>query len=373
LATRGRRTARGLRALLAALAVVGAARDGRADDARAVARAHYARGLALGSQNGYEGALEEFNAAYAISPQFEVLYNIGQTHVALGHIAEAIETLSRYLQDGGDRVSPLRRAQVVAQIALLRTRLPSSEVHAAEAAAEEPDASVSPRAGTLTVRCPEPGLKIMLDGKRVDPAESARGVAVPAGSHHLALSSPGRRTSEQGIEVPAGAAAIVICQNLLPARTLDRPSLTLEGPPVFSDRPAIALAPASATLPLVRASTVGYVLGGAGVALGTAALGVYLWNRGQYHDAQSESAYLAKNSGAPDFYDRAVQYDEHVDAIHQVSVLTAGLAVASAGLIAGGFYLLWRSHRHVAKTGHLDEQRSWAALSSGGVSWMGQW
>ena len=89
-------------ALFAALLAVATARSGRADDPRGEARAHYARGLELAGQNGYEGALREFNAAYAISPQFAVLFNIGQAHIALGHTIEAIAALTRYLTDGGD-------------------------------------------------------------------------------------------------------------------------------------------------------------------------------------------------------------------------------------------------------------------------------
>ena len=81
---------RGLRsaALLAALLALGSVRIGYADDPRGEARAHYAKGLELASQNGYEGALREFNTAYAISPQFAVLFNIGQAHIALGHTVE---------------------------------------------------------------------------------------------------------------------------------------------------------------------------------------------------------------------------------------------------------------------------------------------
>src|SRR5262249_33525822 len=121
---------------LAALLVLAAAGVARADDPRVEARAHYAQGLALGAPNGYQGALREFEEAYALSPQYAVLYNIGQAHVALGHTAEAIDVLGRYLRDGGDRIAPARRTQVVRQIAELRTRLnpePTSEAEAARA------------------------------------------------------------------------------------------------------------------------------------------------------------------------------------------------------------------------------------------------
>ena len=182
-------SAEGLRsaALLAALLALGTARIGHADDPRGEARAHYAKGLELAGQNGYEGALREFNAAYAISPQFAVLFNIGQAHIALGHTVEAIEALTRYLRDGGDRISPTRRAQVQRQIEGLRSTLPNPEVtseaeaarataaaagaaagEAIEAASEGSRAASFTRPGTLTIRCPEPGLKLLLDGKRID-------------------------------------------------------------------------------------------------------------------------------------------------------------------------------------------------------------
>ena len=200
---------------LAALLVLGSARIGHADDPRGEARAHYAKGLELAGQNGYQGALREFNAAYAISPQFAVLFNIGQAHIALGQTAEAIEALTRYLRDGGDRIAPARRAQVQRQIAGLRSTLPNpelpSEAEAARAtaaaagvaageaieSASEGSRAAQARQGTLTVHCPEPGLKLMLDGKRIDPAASSRGVALPGGVHHLVLSAPGRRSTDE--------------------------------------------------------------------------------------------------------------------------------------------------------------------------------
>src|SRR5215471_518621 len=89
------------------------------DNPREAAREHYEQGLKLAGQNGYEAALDEFNRAYAISPQFAVLYNIAQCQVALGHPAEAIEALTKYLREGGDHVPPDRRALVESQIARL--------------------------------------------------------------------------------------------------------------------------------------------------------------------------------------------------------------------------------------------------------------
>ena len=376
-------------AILIAFPLLAVAGTGRADDPRGDARAHYARGLELGAQNGYEGALREFNQAYAISPQFAVLYNIGQAHVALGHPAQAVEALSRYLHDGADRIPPARRAQVQVQIAVLRSRLPNPdlppEAEAARAAGAAAGAAVGEaveatteaarllvaRPGTLAIRCAEPGLKLTLDGQRVDAAASAAGIPVSPGLHRLALSGSGRRAAAQSFEVPAGVATIVICENLIPPLATERQRLSLDGPPVDSAAAATG-GPADAAPPTVHRSTVGYVFGGLGVALGGTAIGVYLWSRGQAQDAQAEKAKLpAPNSAS--FHDAAVLYDEHVDAISRDRTLTIGLAVASVGLLAGGLYLLRADRKRDDKAASVDRPRSWASVSPSGLFWSGVW
>ena len=384
---------RGLRssALLAALLALGSARIGRADDPRGEARAHYAKGLELAGQNGYEGALREFNAAYAISPQFAVLFNIGQAHIALGHTVDAIEALTRYLRDGGDRIAPVRRVQVERQIAGLRSTLPNpavtSEAEAARAtaaaagaaageaieAASEGSRAASARPGTLTVRCPEPGLKLVLDGKRIDQAASSRGVALPGGVHHLVLSAPGRRSTEESLEVQEGGTALVICETL-PAATAPPTIVPLQpiGAPVFT---AVTSSPEP---PTIHAKTVAYILGGLGVAFGGTAIGVYVWNRSQYEDARNEQDKLKTH---PTDTELAIKYNADVDALNRNSIITVGLAVTSIGLLAGGAYLYLYERKSDAKpgntagnrTGLVDMSRSWASVTPGGVYWNGVW
>ncbi len=383
---------RGLRgsALLAALLAVATARIGHADDPRGEARAHYAKGLELAGQNGYEGALREFNTAYAISPQFAVLFNIGQAHIALGHTVEAIEALTRYLSDGGDRIAAARRVQVERQIAGLRSTLPHPEAiseaeaarataAAAGAAADEAIEAASEgsraasRPGTLTVRCPEPGLKLLLDGKRIDLAASSRGVALPGGVHHLVLSAPGRRSTEESLEVQEGGTALVICETL-PVATAPPTVVPLQpiGAPVFT---AVTSNPEPLT---IHARTVAYILGGLGVAFGGAAVGVYFWNRSQYEHAQDEQDYLKTH---PTDTDHAIKYNADVDALNRNSIITAGLAVTSIGLLAGGAYLYFYERKSNAKTGNatgnrtglVDMSRSWASVTPGGIYWNGIW
>jgi len=376
---------------LAALLALGSARVGHADDPRGEARAHYAKGLELAGQNGYQGALREFNAAYAISPQFAVLFNIGQAHIALGQTAEAIEALTRYLRDGGDRIAPARRAQVERQIAGLRSTLPNpelpSEAEAARAtaaaagvaageateSASEGSRTARARQGTLTVRCPEPGLKLLLDGKRIDPAASSRGVALFGGTHHLVLSAPGRRSTEENLEIEEGGTALVICESL-PAAAAPPAVVPLQpiGAPVFT---AVTSSPET---PTIHAKTVAYLLGGLGVAMGGTAIGVYFWNRGQYQDAQNELNSLQMD---PTNTRLAVQYNADVDALKRNSTITVGLAVTSLGLLAGGVYLYLYERRRDANDGNkagnetrqADASRGWASITPAGVFWNGIW
>ena len=104
---------------LGAVLVLGVAPLARADDSRESARAHYARGVELAGKNSYAEALQEFNQAYIVSPEFAVLYNIGECHIALGHPTEAVEALSRYLREGGERIPAGRRELVKVQIDML--------------------------------------------------------------------------------------------------------------------------------------------------------------------------------------------------------------------------------------------------------------
>jgi tetratricopeptide (TPR) repeat protein len=150
------------------LLVLGPWKLAAADEERDAARSHYARGLDLAAHGGYEAALQEFNEAYAISPQFAVLYNIGQAQVALGHPMEAIETFSEYLQDSQDRVPRTRRQQVKALIAFLESRL-----------------------GELSVTTDRPNARVSVDGRVVGSTPLRKPIRVAPGTHKISAALEG--------------------------------------------------------------------------------------------------------------------------------------------------------------------------------------
>jgi tetratricopeptide (TPR) repeat protein len=145
---------------LSILFALGLVRFAAADEARDAAGAHYARGLELAKNGSYEAALQEFNAAYALSPQFSVLYNIGQAQIALEHPSQAIELLARYLSEGKERIPEARRQQVQALMASLTSRL-----------------------ARLSITTDRPSAHISVDGRDVGATPLAEALRVDAGTH----------------------------------------------------------------------------------------------------------------------------------------------------------------------------------------------
>jgi len=150
------------------LLIVGGAHVATADEARDAAGGHFARGIELARNGGYEGALREFNAAYDISPQFSVLYNIGQAQMALHHPSEAIEVFARYLSEGKDRVPDSRRQKVQELVASLRSRL-----------------------ATLSITADRPGAHISVDWRDVGTTPLAQPVEVDPGTHTISAKVEG--------------------------------------------------------------------------------------------------------------------------------------------------------------------------------------
>src|SRR5688572_190036 len=78
------------------------------------ARAHFTAGVnLLQDPDGarYEEAYREFKAAYAASPSWKILGNLGISAMKLERDGEAIESYKKYLAEGGKQVEADERAQ----------------------------------------------------------------------------------------------------------------------------------------------------------------------------------------------------------------------------------------------------------------------
>ncbi len=370
------------RILIIIMVVLGWTRTARTaepspEDAREAARLHYARGLELAGQADYEAALREFTEAYAVSPHFAVLYNIGQAEFALGRPQEAIESLSRYLRDGQEQIPPTRRQDVQAQIALLESLF-----------------------AELTINADRSGVLIAVDGREIGRTPLYQSIRLATGTHRVAATLEGTETINRTVTLVPG----------------DRQVLTLEmpAPPVAAAKVA-QVEPAPAVLPPAGAPTafgaeagpkalpesalerrvepgtqarrrtmsiLGYSAAGVGVALGGAALGVYLWNRGRYQDWQDNNAALQQDKGAIDFHARQMANNQLADSLTRANHVIVGLSIAGGVLLVGGVVLWARDRLRGANEVEASPGKTvsgismglaWQGRSSANISWSAPW
>lgn len=118
----------------------GAAAQPADPDGDPLARNHFASGRAYYDRGRYEEAIVEFQRAYELSPHPELLYNLYLAHQNLGHRAEAIDALSRYLAERPDERPELRE-----RLRAMRERL-EQEPEPTREPAPSPEPTPAPRA-----------------------------------------------------------------------------------------------------------------------------------------------------------------------------------------------------------------------------------
>jgi hypothetical protein len=88
------------------------------------ARAHFSAGVnLLQDPDGarYEEAYREFKAAYATSPSWKILGNLGLSAMKLERDSEAIDAIKKYLAEGGKRIDADERAQFQRDLSTLES------------------------------------------------------------------------------------------------------------------------------------------------------------------------------------------------------------------------------------------------------------
>ena len=148
-----------------------------AQDARAEARQHYQRALELFGEERYEGALVEFEAAYAAVPNPALLYNIGNVHAALGHAVEAVDAYEAYLRDA-EGIAPDRRTEVQASLTRQRDRV-----------------------GRVLVRVNVEGAIITVDGEDVGTAPLPSPIRLTLGAHLFSARARGYDQPQTRVDV----------------------------------------------------------------------------------------------------------------------------------------------------------------------------
>jgi hypothetical protein len=304
-------------ALLAALFVLPTMAHAQSPQEIALARETARDGLEAYQAGEYEKALSLFSQARTVYPSAQILRMTGYTLLALGEHMRAAEAMEAALDS---RIGPLSdgdRGDVEKQLA---------EAHA--------------RIGRIDVKSRFDGAELTVDGGSPQALPLARPLRVAPGKHRLVRTAPGEPDASRDVAVQAGDSLSFDLDPPLPAPAKAAPP---PAPPPPAPSPPAERAPWFA-----GQRTVGFVLVGAGVATGAAAVitalaGASLRDDVEEDVARHQQAFgdaCQKNDPRQCLFDRAVinQDADRADTVRDTSVW---LGVGAGVLAAGGITLLY--------------------------------
>jgi tetratricopeptide (TPR) repeat protein len=150
------------------------------------ARKHFSQGLKLYKDGDFDAALVQFERAYAVKPNYKVLYNIAQSYFELRQYVEARDSLLRYLKDGGDAIDAERRSSVENDLTELQRRI-----------------------SHLTLVVNVAGAAVYIDGKKVGTTPLQSAVDVSEGQRTIAIESADRGSKQRVVRVAGGEEHII--------------------------------------------------------------------------------------------------------------------------------------------------------------------
>ena len=158
------------------------------------AQAHYQSGARFFESGSYDAALVQFEAAWRLSGEPDLLHNLSWTHEKAGHIKEALEYAARYASAvaGTDDEERARK-----RVEFLKQRYSGS------ATATEPTAPRSGSAVTSPAPAPQPSEPQTAASATVEPQKGEARRAVPPLA--LGLVVGGGAVTAAGIGLLAGA------------------------------------------------------------------------------------------------------------------------------------------------------------------------
>jgi hypothetical protein len=145
------------------------------------AETHFRHGVTLYKDGDYEGALVEFRRAQDLSPNYRVLYNVGQSLYQLQRYADALTAFERYLAEGGTKLTPARRTAVEADVQALRARV-----------------------GEVEIGVNEDGAEVRVDDQVMGTSPLAASVRVSVGHRRIVVSKAGKASIERFVDVAVG-------------------------------------------------------------------------------------------------------------------------------------------------------------------------
>lgn len=209
------RTATRAALLFLALAAL-PAREARADDdtkqappsasASDEASRRFKSGVAFYKDKDFTAAMVEFKRAYELVPNYNVLFNLGQTARELRDYAAALDAFEQYLREGGGKIPPARRKEVASAIDELGRKVGKIKIGAVD------------------------GAQISVDDVPVGASPLPSSVVVNVGRHKVSATASGYAPAQRQVDVASmEEAAVSLDLTKLDARP--PPSKPPEPPP----------------------------------------------------------------------------------------------------------------------------------------------
>lgn len=170
------------------------------------AQGHWDAGVALAKRKNWDGARTSFKAAYDVSKNPRVLYNIAVAEKELGRYAAALENFRRELAEGKGQLSPADEADIRAAIGGL-------EKFVAE----------------LTIGINEKDADVFIDNEKIDSSKLPGPFTVQLGERHVRATKLGFGEAVESIQLAGGGKGKVTLK-LQPLLKTSRVNVSVVGP-----------------------------------------------------------------------------------------------------------------------------------------------
>ena len=178
--------------------------------AKAQARVLLGEGTKLYQHGDVAGALEKFQAAYAVFPSPKLMFNIGQANRDLSRPVEALQAFEKFLAEATDA-----SAETIAD-------------------AHKSAAELQKKLGRIRVDCDMAGTEVSLDGKSMGLTPLPELTWATPGRHQVTASHAGAAPAIENVDVTAGSVSTVTMR-------LGPPAIPAAAAPVPAPAPKLDL------------------------------------------------------------------------------------------------------------------------------------
>jgi PEGA domain len=170
------------------------------------ARGHWDAGVALAQRKNWDGARTSFKAAYEISKNPRVLFNLGVAEKELGRYAAALESFRKELAEGKGQLAPDEESDVKAAISGLEKFV-----------------------AQLTIDVSEKDADVFIDNDKVESSKLPGPITVQLGERRVRAVKPGFAEAVESIQLPGGGKGTMTLK-LQPLVKTSRVNVSVVGP-----------------------------------------------------------------------------------------------------------------------------------------------